>query len=65
MPSLVTFQRERERKGEVGGVSVKRWKLEMEDISSVETGDGRAKRWRLEMEALGRQRVELENLQPH
>lgn len=31
----------------------------------VELGDGRAKRQRLETEALGRQKVELENLQLH
>lgn len=37
----------------------------MEDLYPVEAGDGRMKRWRLETDALGRQKVELENLQPY
>lgn len=53
------------RKGEAGDLSVKRWNLEMEDIYPVEVGDGRAKRGRLETEALGRQKVEVEDLQLH
>lgn len=65
MPSLVSFQRERDRKGEARDTSVKKWKLEMEDIYPIEAGEGKAKRWRLETEALGRQKLELENVQPH